>query len=115
MFYKSIEGDRPLLAAAIHNGHELRDEVAGNMALDEKSRLREEDPYTGTLTTIAQNQLIVYRSRFEVDLNRPREEAVYLTPEDAWDLDVRKEPPTEGLIKRSLREYDSFYRHVHQV
>ena len=115
MFLKSIQGNQPLIAAAIHNGNELRDEVARIMALDEKSRLREEDPYTGTLTTIARNQLVVYRSRFEVDLNRPREKAVYLVPEDAWGLNVWKEQPTDEIVTRSLSQYDYFYSHVHQI
>ena len=103
------------MAAAIHNGHELRHEVAKRMALNEEGRFREEDPYTGTLTTIAKNQLVVYRSRFEVDLNRPREKAVYVLPEDAWGLEVWKEPPMDGLVTRSLEEYDRFYSHVHEV
>ena len=85
------------------------------MALDDEGRFREEDAYTGTLTTIAQNQLVVYRSRFEVNLNRPREKAVYLLLEDAWGLDVWKKPPTVGLVTRSLQEYDRFYAHVHQI
>ena len=34
------------------------------------------------------------RSRFEVDLNRPREKAVYVTPDDCWGLDVWKEKPS---------------------
>ena len=29
---------------------------------------------------------MVHRSRFEVDLNRPRHQCVYVTPEQAWDL-----------------------------
>jgi hypothetical protein len=32
--------------------------------------------------------MITHRSRFEVDLNRPRREAVYRIPEDAWGLDI---------------------------
>ena len=115
MFYKSIEGYQPLLATAIHDGHELRPEVAQIMVLDEDGRRREEDPYTGMLTTIAQNELVVYRSRFEVDLNRPREKAVYLAPEDAWGINVWKEPPTDEIITNSLREYDRFYSYVNQI
>lgn len=38
------EGDSPLVACAVHAGHELRPEVAALMALDEVTRLREEDP-----------------------------------------------------------------------
>ena len=69
------EGKTPLVAAAIHAGHEIRHEVAENLALSESDRLREEDPFTGSLTTVAQNRLTVFRSRFEIDVNRPREKA----------------------------------------
>ena len=115
MFLRSTEGKQPVMVTAIHHGHELRDEVARLMTLDEESRLREEDPYTGTWTAIARNRLVVYRSRFEVDLNRPREKAVYRVPEDAWGLEVWKEPPAPDLVARSLEEYDRFYARVHEV
>lgn len=82
-FWQQQLGDGPLLAAAVHDGHELRDEVAELIALDEATRLREEDPFTGEWTAMAPNRMVVRRSRFEVDVNRPRETAVYRTPEDA--------------------------------
>ena len=47
-----------------------------------------------------------------MDLNRPREKAVYLEPEDAWGLRVWKTRPPAGLLERSLAQYDAFYRHV---
>ncbi|MCJ7582926.1 MAG: N-formylglutamate amidohydrolase [Candidatus Aminicenantes bacterium] len=115
MFYKWTEGHEPLLAVAVHNGHELRQEVDQIIALEDESRLREEDPYTGMLTTVAQNQLVVYRSRFEVDLNRPREKAIYISSEDAWDLKVWKEPISDEIITRSLKEYDRFYARLHKI
>ena len=46
---------------------------------------------------------------FEVDLNRPREKAVYRTPEDAWGLSVWKKDPPEDLFERSLAQYDAYY------
>jgi hypothetical protein len=55
------------------------------------------------------------RSRFEVDLNRPREKAVYIQPEDAWGLQVWKQTPPAELIDRSLAEYDAFYAETHRV
>ena len=106
------EGNTPLVAAAIHTGHEIRHEVAENLALSESDRLREEDPFTGSLTTVAQNRLIVSRSRFEIDVNRPREKAFYLRPEDAWGLHLWKQQPPKELIERSLEEYDRFYAEV---
>ena len=115
MFYSIVEGNVPVLAVAIHNGHDLREEVADTMALDDASRFREEDPYTGTWTTIVKNQIVVYRSRFEVDLNRPRDKAVYLKPEDAWGLEVWKTQPSPGLVARSLAQYDDFYARLHRM
>jgi hypothetical protein len=103
-----------LVAAAIHTGHEIREEVAENLVLSESDRLREEDPFTGNLTNVAQNRLIVIRSRFEIDLNRPREKAFYMGPEDAWGLHIWKQQPPRELIERSLQEYDGFYAGVKQ-
>ena len=39
-----IEGDSPIVAAAIHNGHELRPELEAFMGADPEDRRREEDP-----------------------------------------------------------------------
>lgn len=99
----------PLVTTAIHAGHELRPEVADRMALGESARLREEDPFTDRLTAIGGVPVVATRSRFEVDLNRPREAAVYVTPEDAWGLDVWDEPLPDAVIERSLAVYDAFY------
>ncbi|MGH8657056.1 MAG: N-formylglutamate amidohydrolase, partial [Gammaproteobacteria bacterium] len=74
------EGDGPIVATAIHAGHALHPEIAALIALDEATRLREEDPFTAQLARVAPTRLIALRSRFEVDLNRPRERAVYRVP-----------------------------------
>jgi len=101
--------DYPIIAAAIHDGHDLRDEVAQLSALDDDARLRDEDPFTGGWTAITDNQIIVQASRFEVDLNRIKHEAVYINPQDAWGLNLWKEKPDVDLINRSLAVYDDFY------
>jgi len=108
-------GDGPLVAAAIHDGSAVRGEVAASLAIDEAQRLYEEDPYTGVWTSVAPTRIVCFRSRFEVDLNRPREQAVYLKPEDAWGLNVWKERPPDEVVERSLAEYDAFYDQVHHV
>ncbi|MCW8962595.1 MAG: N-formylglutamate amidohydrolase, partial [Gammaproteobacteria bacterium] len=108
-------GEGPLIAVANHGGHELREEVAQLMALDEDSRLREEDPYTNEWAAALPTHILMRRSRFEVDLNRPREEAVYLTPDDAWGLNIWKHPLPEEVIERSRAVYDEFYEATRQV
>ena len=94
---------------AIHDGHEVRPEVLRLMALSEADRLREEDPFTASWTRVAPTRVVARRSRFEVDLNRPREKAVYLKPEDAWGLEVWRQPPSPELVTSSLSDYDAFY------
>jgi N-formylglutamate deformylase len=114
-FAEIAEGQGPVAASAIHNGHELRDEVEEIMALSASERLREEDPHTGIWTSVAATQLIAHRSRFEVDLNRPRDNAVYRSPEDAWGLQVWKREPSAALLESSLAEYDAFYSEAHRI
>ncbi|MFH1864539.1 MAG: N-formylglutamate amidohydrolase [Candidatus Eisenbacteria bacterium] len=107
--WKVERGDGPLVAVAVHHGHAIRDELASLLAIDEQARLREEDPFTGEWTAIAPVRCVVLRSRFEVDLNRPRDRAVYREPADAWGLDVWKREPPDDIVARSLDEYDAFY------
>ena len=109
------EGQEPIVAAALHDGHVLRPEVAGLMALSPADRMREEDPFTATWTTIVGTRVIPSRSRFEMDLNRPRDQAVYRGPEDAWGLRVWKSPLPEGLVEASLLQYDRFYREMDRL
>jgi len=109
------EGGGPLVATAIHDGHEVRDDALRHMKIDEADRLREEDPWTAEWTTVAPNRVIGLRSRFEVDLNRPRDGAVYRTPADAWGLEVWKEGIPEIEVTRSLEEYDGFYSALHAL
>jgi N-formylglutamate deformylase len=114
-FWETHQGDGPIVATAIHDGHEVRDEVARHMVLDEASRLREEDPFTGRWTTIAPTRVVVTRSRFEVDLNRPRETAIYRTPEDAWGLELWNGTLPEDVIERTLEGYDAFYAELENL
>ena len=99
----------PLVMTAIHAGHDLRPAVAARIALDDATRLREEDPYTDRLTAAAGTSVVVHRSRFEVDLNRRRDGAVYSTPDTAWGLDVWRDPLPEEERAESLTLYDRFH------
>jgi N-formylglutamate deformylase len=105
-------GHSPIAAAAVHDGHDVRPSIRRRLAITDAARLREEDPFTGELTQIAKTQVLALRSRFEVDLNRPRDEAVYRTPAEAWGTDVWARLPDERVIRASLREYDEFYSNI---
>jgi N-formylglutamate deformylase len=105
----------PLVATAIHSGPWMRPELVELCALSESERLREEDPFTDEWTRIAPARVVVHRSRFEVDMNRPREGSVYRTPEEAWGLTVWRRPlPAEGL-ERSWALHDAFYADVRRL
>ena len=103
------------MATAIHAGHEIRRELLPLFALDEFDRAHEEDPYTDYWVKVTPTWLVPTRSRFEVDLNRDRDEAVYLTPEMAWGLHLWKQPPSREVVEHSLAEYDAFYAELKQL
>jgi N-formylglutamate amidohydrolase len=99
----------PIVATAVHAGHDLRPEVAARIVLAERHRRREEDPYTDCLAAAAGTAVVCHRSRFEVDLNRSRETAVYEQPADAWGLDIWASPLDAELAERSRCLHDEFY------
>lgn len=109
------QGEGPVVATAIHAGHNLRTEIEQLTALSDEIRLREEDPYTDQWLSVAGNTIAVAVSRFEVDLNRPREAAVYIKNSDAWDLELWKEKPPTDVLERSLQKYDRFYRDLAEL
>jgi hypothetical protein len=93
----------------------VREEVKTLLTLTEEARLREEDPFTGSWTDLSSNRVIGVRSRFEVDLNRSRDLAVYITEEQAWGLNTWKEEPSRAFLERSLAEYDAFYKSMYRL
>jgi N-formylglutamate deformylase len=99
----------PIVATAIHAGHDLRPEVERLIVLDESTRLREEDPFTDRLAACVDARVVVHRSRFEVDLNRARELAVYRSPEESWGLEIWDGVLPDRVVRDSLALYDSFY------
>ena len=108
--YTFIKGTSPLVSTAIHDGHNTREELRDLFNLTDKERLREEDPFTARWLNATDNKVIVHHSRFETDVNRPREKAVYKVPDDAWGLEVWKEGLPEEVYQNSLKVYDDFYK-----
>lgn len=111
-FWELRRGSGPLIGIALHAGHNLRAEIVPLLAIDEAVRFREEDPYSDYWTLACGTQLLTLRSRFEVDLNRPRHEAVYQSPADAWGKRIWNEPPGQEIVDSSLAEHDRFYREL---
>ena len=80
--------------------------------MSDAERLREEDPFTGQAIVDVPTHIIAHRSRFEVDLNRSPDTAVYRTPEQCWGLRLWREPPSDALVDRSLGYHRAFYAAV---
>lgn len=115
LVYTIQRAEVPIIATAIHQGHRIATPLRGYMHLQEHERFREEDPYTAYLANLPVNAVIVETSRFQVDLNRRREKAVYQGPEDAWGLTVWQPALPEVIIERLLEGYDQFYRDMDRL
>lgn len=102
-------GPEPIVATAVHAGHDIRPELAGWLAIDDATRRREEDPYTDQIIGSLGTRFAVHRSRFEADLNRPRGQAVYQEPADSWGLSVWRDSLPSSCVRVSLAVYDDFY------
>ncbi|MBK7142337.1 MAG: N-formylglutamate amidohydrolase [bacterium] len=108
--FSIVSEEGALVGVALHAGNRVRPNLLDHFALTEIERLYEEDPGTDLLAEIAPTRLISHISRFEHDLNRPREKAVYRHPDDAWGMTVWKTDLPDAAIAESLDHYDEFYR-----
>mgnify|MGYP001816687350 CR=1 FL=1 len=105
-------GAGPLVGLAIHAGHDIRAPLFAALAIDDVVRRREEDPYTDRLAALCGTKVVTFRSRFEVDLNRPPDAAICVQPADCWNLQVwkQKDGLTQTMYRRSLDEHARFYK-----
>ncbi len=108
-------GDGPVIGTAIHSGTDVGSACRGLMCLSDPDRLREEDPFTERFIVDFPTRIIVHRSRFQVDLNRARDAAVYLSPDQSWGLKVWRELPAEAIVEESLSFHDAFYSELKRV
>lgn len=109
VWWMTSRGASPIIGTAIHNGHAVRENLLSRMALDEDGRLREEDPFTAEIIHDLANRIVFQRSRFEIDLNRARDAAVYQRPEQAWGLNVWREALSNADLSESLALHDAYY------
>lgn len=100
------------ICAAIHDGHQFRKELWDNCLHTEYDRWYEEDPATKQM--IQQHPIVIAGcdSRFEYDLNRAPDVAVY---EDAWGKQLWKAPLKHKLKEDSLTKHANFYTVVHEL
>ncbi|AWC25006.1 N-formylglutamate deformylase [Aminobacter sp. MSH1] len=108
-------GESPVVGTAIHNGTDLGRACRPLICLADANRRREEDPFTERFIADFPTQIIVHRSRFQVDLNRAREAAVYLAPEQSWGLRVWREQPSEEIVTEARAFHDAYYGELKRV
>ncbi len=108
-------GDGPVVGTAIHSGTDVGEACRSLMSLSDPDRLREEDPFTERFIADFPTRIVVHRSRFQVDLNRARDAAVYLSPDQSWGLKVWREPPAEAAVEGWLSFHDAFYSELKRV
>jgi hypothetical protein len=98
--------------AAVHDGHQFRKELWDNCIHTEYERWYEEDPETKNMVNSHPIVLAGCDSRFEYDLNRDPENAVF---ETAWGKALWHEPLSEDKKNRSIAKHANFYKVTHAL
>ncbi|TRX56331.1 flavohemoglobin expression-modulating QEGLA motif protein [Thalassomonas sp. M1454] len=106
-FIIKIDEYCPVICAAIHNGHNLRDDLQKAFLLSDDERFYEEDPYTYDLISSFPITICGNDSRFEYDLNRAKTLSTYF--KTAWDKQVWQKPLTPKQRAVSHAKHQSFY------
>jgi len=98
--------------AAVHDGHQFRKDLWENCIHTEYERWYEEDPETKNMVLSHPILIAGCDSRFEYDLNRDPENAVF---ETAWGKQLWHEPLSEAKKSKSLQKHKNFYKVVHAL
>ena len=111
-FTIKIDSYVPYACGAVHDGHQFRKELWENCLHTEYERWYEEDPETKNMVRTHPILISGCDSRFEYDLNRVPEEAVF---ETAWGKQLWKQPLPEQHKRTSLQKHTNFYKVVHAL
>ena len=111
-FSLKIEEYTHYLCGAVHDGHQFRKELWDNCLHTAYDRWYEEDPCT--LDMVRSHPIVIAGrdSRFEYDLNREPENAVFDT---AWGKELWRRPLEAHEKAESLQKHHNFYRVVHAL
>jgi len=99
----------PFVCGAVHDGHHFRPSLWDNCLHTEYERWYEEDPCTKQMVRSHPIVLAGCDSRFEYDLNRHPDTAIYT---DAWGKQLWNSPLAENERQHSLQKHGNFYRVV---
>jgi hypothetical protein len=111
-FTLKIDEYVPYACGAVHDGHQFRKELWDNCLHTEYERWYEEDPETKNM--VASHPILIAGcdSRFEYDLNRTPDEAVF---ETAWGKQLWKERLPNNQKETSLDKHTNFYKVVNAL
>lgn len=112
--YEFEDRKSPFWAFAVHDGHHIDEFLLSYLNISDEDRLREEDPYTAILAELPFNRFVSGTSRFQLDLNRKREDAIYLSPEQSWGIQVWQTMPPEEIKEKIYTLYDQLYDKISQ-
>ncbi|MDC6364753.1 MULTISPECIES: N-formylglutamate amidohydrolase [Flavobacteriaceae] len=108
-FTIKIEKYVPFICGAVHDGHQFRKDLWDNCLHSEYERWYEEDPCTKQMVKSFPIVIAGCDSRFEYDLNRDPETAIFDT---AWGKQLWKNPLPQHQKEQSLSKHSNFYRVV---
>lgn len=111
-FTLKIDAYAHYICGAVHDGHQFRKELWSNCLHTEFDRWYEEDPATRQMVQHHPIVIAGCDSRFEYDLNRAPEAAIY---DDAWGKELWKKPLKSETKNRSLEKHFNFYKVVHAL
>ncbi len=102
----------PYACGAVHDGHQFRKDLWDNCLHSEYDRWYEEDPETKNMVISHPIVIAGCDSRFEYDLNRDPENAVFDT---AWGKQLWKNPLPKNEKEKSLQKHANFYKVVNAL
>lgn len=111
-FSIKIDAYTHYVCGAVHDGHQFRRDLWEKCLHSEYDRWFEEDPCTQEFVKSHPIVIAGRDSRFEYDLNRDPENAIY---DDAWGKKLWLTPLTEEEHQASLRKHQEFYQVVHAL
>lgn len=111
-FTIKIEAYVHYVCGAVHDGHQFRKSLWEKCLHTEYDRWFEEDPATKQMVHSHPIVIAGCDSRFEYDLNRDPESAIY---EDAWGKQLWREPLAASEKQESLTKHHNFYRVVNAL
>ncbi|MFP2994854.1 N-formylglutamate amidohydrolase [Spongiivirga sp. MCCC 1A20706] len=97
------------ICGAVHDGHQFRSSLWNNCLHTTYERWYEEDPCTKQMVQSHPIVIAGLDSRFEYDLNRAPESAIYT---DAWGKQLWKNPLSDEEKNLSLQKHYNFYKVV---